>query len=363
MEFTTPKSDLLALLTRAAPIAASKSAQPILSCVLLEASDASLVVSASDLMSSITGRAPAEVKTPGILALPARDLLERIRALPEGPIVLSGDAGSVTLKAPGSSRRFKLPAAPADDYPPIPTPDGDAHEIPTATLADLIDHVSHAISTDETRAHINSMLVEHEAGVLRAVATDGHRLAMREVDCEGKVPTLLIPLKAVREVRKLCEVGEVFAVRESKGSAFFEVGGVTFGTRLTASTFPPWRQVVPTKWPSTFRVGGAQLADAIRAVSLASDDKSGQRVALDVGRDRVRLSASGADRGEATDEVSGELDGPAVKIAASAAYLLDAIKAAGGEDVAIGMAGEVDPIVVKAVGDGTKSVQVVMPMR
>ena len=212
MELTVPKKDLLKLVTRMQGVAERKSTMPVLSNVLLAVDGPSaLRVAATDLYLALVGRIPVEVSKGGSVAVPAKDLLERIRMMPEGPIHLaSRDNATTTIKAAGSARRYTLRGMPGDDFPPLPAPaEGSpslALDVEVLAGADREDALL-SISSDETRAHLNSALFEWDGDLVRMVTTDGHRLSKMEVKVTGRQAsaTMLIPLKAIQELRRLCD--------------------------------------------------------------------------------------------------------------------------------------------------------------
>ncbi len=177
-----------------------------------------LRVAATDLYLSVSGQVSAEVTTSGTVAVPAKDLFDRIKAMPEGPIQLvSKDAAHTTIQAVGSPRRYTIHGMPGTDFPalPKPAPDAPTLELPVDVLATLIARTHFSISTDETRAHVNSALFEWTGDRVRMVTTDGHRLSKMEVTVPGAsaTATMLIPLKAVMELR-----GSLRRVTQAKSS-------------------------------------------------------------------------------------------------------------------------------------------------
>src|SRR5215468_945194 len=211
MELTVAKKDLLRLVTRTQGVAERKSTMPVLSNVLLAVDGPNaLRVAATDLYLALFGKVPAEVSKGGSVAVPAKDLFERVKMMPEGPIHLATqDNASTTLKASGTARRYTLRGMPGDDFPPLPQP---AEGSPTLALdvevlSELIAKTHFSISTDETRAHLNSALFEWDGDVVRMVTTDGHRLSKVDVKVPGRqaASTMLIPLKAIHELSRLCE--------------------------------------------------------------------------------------------------------------------------------------------------------------
>ena len=265
MEITVAKKDLLKLVSRMQGVAERKSTMPVLSNVLLAVDGPNaLRLAATDLYLAISGKIPAEVSKGGSVAVPAKDLLERVKMMPDGPIhIATQDNATTTLKATGSARRYTLRGMPGDDFPPLPTPSegAPALALDVAVLQELIAKTYFSISSDETRAHLNSALFEWDGDTVRMVTTDGHRLSKMEVKVAGRqaTATMLIPLKAIHELRRLCE--EVLSeskadgntnkeppqllITQSGSSAFFQGGGTTFSMKLVDAQFPPYSQVIP----------------------------------------------------------------------------------------------------------------------
>src|ERR1700757_4983313 len=211
MELTATKKDLLKLVTRMQGVAERKSPMPFLSNVLLAVDGPSaLRIAATDLYLALVGRVTVDVSKGGSVAVSAKDLLERVRMMPEGPIYLaSQDNATTTIKAAGSARRYTLRGMPGDDFPPLPAPSegSPSLSLEVDALQELIAKTHFSISTDETRAHLNSALFEWDGDVVRMVTTDGHRLAKMEMKGSGRkaAAPMLMRRKAIQELRRLCD--------------------------------------------------------------------------------------------------------------------------------------------------------------
>ncbi len=382
MELTVPKKDLLRLVTRMQGVAERKSTMPVLSNVLLAVDGPSaLRMSATDLYLALVGRVTVDVSKGGSIAVSAKDLLERVRMMPDGPIHLAtGDNSSTTIKAAGSARRYTLRGMPGDDFPPltVPTEGSPSLALDASVVQELIAKTHFSISTDETRAHLNSALFEWDGDVVRMVTTDGHRLSKMEVKVSGRQAsaTMLIPLKAIQELRRLCD--EILSdgkesskdaagkpaglqITQSGSSAFFQGGGMSFAVRLVDAQFPPYAQVIPQQSEKVVRAPRAAFADALRAVSVAASERTGGvRLSL-VGR-TMRISTESPESGEGFDEVPVEYAGPNMTIGFNAKYFLDVLAALDEDDVHLGLGGELDPAVIRPVGE-RQFLAVVMPMR
>jgi DNA polymerase-3 subunit beta len=376
MELTVAKKDLLKLVGRMQGVAERKSTMPVLSNVLLSVDGPSaLRVGATDLYLALVGRVTADVSKGGSVAIPAKDFLERIRMMPEGPIhIASQDNASTTMKAAGSARRFTLRGMPGDDFPPLPAPAEGAPSLALEVdvLQQLIANTHFSISTDETRAHLNSALFEWDGDVVRMVTTDGHRLSKMEVKISGRQAsaTMLIPLKAIQELRRICEdiLGEgtketkpQLQIAQSGSSAFFQGGGMSFAVRLVDAQFPPYSQVIPQQSEKIVRLPRAPFAEALRAVSVAASERTGG-VKLTLTRGTMRITTESPESGEGFDEVPVEYAGANMTIGFNAKYFLDVLASLDEDEIQLGLGGELDPAVVKPIG-ARQFLAVVMPMR
>jgi DNA polymerase-3 subunit beta len=379
MHVVVSKKDLLRVLGRCQGVADKKSTMPVLGNVLLEVTSTNeLRLAATDLFVSVSGKIPAKIESGGSIALGARELFDRVRMMPEGQISLQVTGTQAVIRAVGSARRFTLHGVPGEEFPSLPTADAKAQvaTLDVITLASLISATHFSISTDETRLHLNSALFEWDNDRVRMVTTDGHRLSKLEVVVKGKheSATMLIPLKGVQELRRLCEEAlgdgkdaadssEIKMV-QSGPNAFFEVAGFSFSVKLVDAQFPPYQQVIPEHSDRVVRAQRAALTDALRAVSVAASDRTGG-VKLTLGGGKIRFESESPDSGEGFDEVPSDYQGPEVTVGFNARYFLDVLGAITDEDITLGISGELDPAVIKPAGDSAnKNYQaVIMPMR
>lgn len=305
------------------------------------------------------------------MALSAKDLLDRVKMMPDGPLTLSvaeDNSFQTTLKAKGSARRYTLRGMPGADFPPLPQPAEGAPSlsIAPAALLKLLETTQFAISTDVTRAHLNSALFEWSGTGLRMVTTDGHRLAKSDVQVDGTAElTMLLPLKAIQELRRICEgegAGAPLELTQSGSSAFFKAGAFTFVTRLVDATFPPYMQVIPkTTTHTVASIPRETFAGALRAVAVAADGGTGG-VKLAFGKGALRITSQSPETGEGADELPIEYAGPPIVAGFRAQYILDVLGALDEESITIGISGDLDPMVIKPVSN-RDFVAVVMPMR
>jgi DNA polymerase-3 subunit beta len=382
MQVVVSKKDLLKVLSRCQGVADKKSTMPVLGNVLLEVKGPDrLRVAATDLYLAMSTTLQADVQAGGSVAVGARDLLERVRMMPDGPLAISVSANSATtIRAVGSARRFTLHGVPGDEFPTLPEPDPNAPvlTLDARALSRLIASTYFSISTDDTRLHLNSALFEWDGEHVRMVTTDGHRLSKMEMLVRGKhaSTTLLIPLKGVLELKRLCDetageakgesgndVSEIKIVQGGP-NAFFELEGLRFSVKLVDAQFPPYQQVIPERSEHSVRAPRLQLADALRAVSVAASDRTGG-IKLSLSAGKMRFESESPESGEGFDEVAVDYDGVEITVGFNARYFLDLLGAIEDDEVVLGISGELDPAVVRpstASGNSTY-LAVVMPMR
>lgn len=371
VDLTVAKKDLLRLANRATGVADKKNTMPVLACVLLEA-DEGLTVKATDLHQSVRGTVTAEVRRKGSVAVNARDLQARISAMPDGPVLVSADDKRVTLKAAGTARRYTMDLVPASEYPALPDPPEEAQRLDVSAerLRRLVGAVKHAISQDDTRANLNSMLLLWTHDKITTVATDGHRLAKCEHAhaCESSA-RLLIPLKAVAEIERLAsEVrgaeSTIVQLVASERELFVEAGGVTFSTKLVEASFPSYDKVIPKQTKKRARIPRAATLDAVKAVKLAANDRTGG-VKLTFAPGVLTITGESPTSGDGADEVAIDYDGPEVTVGVNGKYVEDLFPVADAtDDLDVSLGGDLDPLRFDPSGvEGENFTAIIMPMR
>jgi DNA polymerase-3 subunit beta len=238
-------------------------------------------------------------------------------------------------------------------------------------LARLIQRTIFSVSPDETRVHVNSALFEWSGDSVRMVTTDGHRLSKAE---ESGIPTsaqatMLIPLRALHELRRLCDEAKGegrsnITISQAGANAFFSVGDTQFSVKLVDATFPPYKQVIPQSSAHSVTAPRHTFGDALKAVSLASSDRTGA-VKLSLAQGVLRITSESPESGNGFDEISVDYSGPDLVIGFNAKYFQDVLGALDAEQVVLSLSGELDPAVLTpATGaEGSSFVGVIMPMR
>ncbi|MHA1599994.1 MAG: DNA polymerase III subunit beta, partial [Alphaproteobacteria bacterium] len=311
------------------------------------------------------------VATAGATTAPAHTLYDIVRKLPEGAqveISSSGDGAQMTVKAGRSV--FTLATLPKEDFPTMGAVDLP-HEfsMASADLRNLIDRTRFAISTEETRYYLNGIYMHatETDGVpcLRAVATDGHRLARFEMPLpEGAsgLPGVIIPRKAVVELRKLIEETEdPISLSLSDTKVRFAFGPAVLTSKLIDGTFPDYQRVIPEGNDKVVEVDCRVFAQAVDRVSTISSEKS-RAVKLVIENGGITLSASSPENGTATEEIEISYNGPSVEIGFNSRYLLDIAQQIEGESAEITLADAASPTIIRDRADSS-ALYVIMPMR
>ena len=369
MKMTIERAVLLKSLGHVQSVVERRNTIPILSNVKLEAGDGSVRLNATDMDLDIVEEAVADVTTPGATTVSAHTLYDIVRKLPDGAQVnIDGGGGQVILSAGRS--RFTLASLSIDEFPVL-----SGGELPhqftvaAAELRGLIDRTRFAISTEETRYYLNGIYL-HQADrdgttLLRAVATDGHRLASVEIPLPSGadgMPGVIVPRKAVAELRKLIdESGDEVAVSLSESKIRFAFDNVVLISKLIDGSFPDYQRVIPEGNDKVMEVNCGGFAEAVDRVSAISSEKS-RAIKLSLEGGTLVLSASSPEHGSATEELEVVYDGDLLEIGFNSGYLLDVTRRIEGETARFTMADSASPTVMQETDDAS-ALYVLMPMR
>ncbi|MFK8002471.1 MAG: DNA polymerase III subunit beta [Polyangiales bacterium] len=373
MEFIIRQRDFLRGLARTHAVADRKNSMAILSNILLSAEGSGrLRLAATDLYLGVSAVADAEIKKPGSITIAARTLFDIVKAMPDGDIHWTVGENQASTLVQGKIR-YTIPGLPGDDFPPLPNPgDADFVSVDAALVGELIALTSYSMSSDDTRPHLAGTLFEGDGKVLRMVTTDGHRLSKAEVNVEGGMNyAMLVPHKGINELKRVIDdtKGSRSADRPPQveiataaGNAFFRRDDLLLSVKLADEQFPPYDKVIPQKQTKRVVALRSRLLDALKRISLVASDKSGG-VQLHVDSGFLRIQSQNPDVGEGAEEVEVDYAGDPVSIGFNARYLMDALSSLPHDEVALELSGELDPGVIRPVGDGMDFVGVIMPMR
>ncbi|HUC64895.1 MAG TPA: DNA polymerase III subunit beta [Stellaceae bacterium] len=371
MKLTIERAALLRALGHVQSVVERRNTIPILSNVLLRAESGELALSATDMDLEIVASVAAQSARKGATTAPAHTLYDIVRKLREGAQVeldSAGDKGALTLRSGRST--FTLACLPPEDYP-LMTGGDLAHSftLSAADLKRLIDRTRFAISTEETRYYLNGIFLHaaksNEVPMLRAVATDGHRLARMEIPLpEGAagMPGVIVPRKTVTELRKLIdEVEQDVQIALSDTKIRFSFGAAVLTSKLIDGTFPDYDRVIPSGNDKILEVQCKEFAEAVDRVSTISTEKS-RAVKLTIERGSLMLSATSPENGTATEEIEVRYNASPLEIGFNSRYLLDITEQIEGEGARFAMADAASPTVVRDTADAS-ALYVLMPMR
>ncbi|MEJ2435459.1 MAG: DNA polymerase III subunit beta [Pseudolabrys sp.] len=371
MKVTVERAELLKSLGHVHRVVERRNTIPILANVLIKADKGSLSLKATDLDLEVTDSVAAEVAPGGATTVPAHMIYDIVRKLPDGAqIVLEGSGDRAVLSIRAGRSRFTLQTLPESDFPDLaPGEMSHSFKLPAADLKRLIDKTQFAISTEETRYYLNGIYL-HTAGTdsaatLRAVATDGHRLAQCELPLpEGAagMPGIIVPRKTVGEVQRLIENGEgEGAVELSAGKIRFTIGNVVLTSKLIDGTFPDYARVIPANNDKILTVDNKDFEAAVDRVSTVSSER-GRAVKLSITGGRLVLSVTNPDSGSATEELEVDYDAEPIDIGFNSRYLLDIAAQIEGEVAVLKLADPGSPMLIQDK-DAKGALYVLMPMR
>jgi DNA polymerase-3 subunit beta len=371
MRLVIERTELLRALGHVTSVVERRTTIPILSNVMLKASSSKLELKATDLEREVVEGAPADVSQPGALSVPAHILHEIVRKLPDGAQVeFVRDAERERLALASGHARFALQTLPADDFPDLGAGEmSHSFGIAASDLKRLLDKTRFAISTEETRYYLNGVYLHTAAqngtSMLRAVATDGHRLAQVELPCpagaEG-MPAVIVPRKTVHELHRLLEDTDAeVRVSVSPTKVRFELGGVSFTSKLIDGTFPEYTRVIPRNNDKELRVSNAEFMSAVDRVSTIASER-GRAVKLNLAQNKLVLTVNNPEGGSATEELGADYAAAPLEIGFNARYLLDIAGELEGSEAVFRLADPGSPTMVTDAGD-PHALYVLMPMR
>ncbi|HET8732695.1 MAG TPA: DNA polymerase III subunit beta [Anaeromyxobacteraceae bacterium] len=374
MELKIGAQELARALGRSQGIVEKKSTMPILSHVLLEAKKGGMLhVSATDLDLSVSSEHPCDVQKEGALAVPAKQLFEIVRALPEPEVTLK-KAGNNYLEVRCGPSEFRIVGLPAEDFPALPRFEKVPFvDVTPAELLEQIDRTSFAASTDETRYNLNGVFFEPKGPVLTMGATDGHRLALSEKPLAGDYALkrgVILPRKGLHELKKLLSESVDAAAEKpetklgfAENSAVYRRPGVVLAMRLIEGMFPDYKQVIPKQGEKIVKVGRLRLLETLRRVSILASDKA-HAVKLELSAGVLKVLSQNPDLGDAKEEVPVEYAGEPLKIGFNARYIMDVLQVLRSNEIVFELADDLSPGVLRGGEEADQGfTAVVMPMR
>jgi len=364
MKISATREQILGPLQSVIGVVERRQTMPILSNVLLAARNDRLSITGTDLEVELVATGDAKVAQAGDITLPGRKLLDIFRALPDGTqVTLSSDADRVTIR--GGRSKFTLSSLAAAEFPVVD--EINARQVLTVSQSEfrrLIDKTHFSMAQQDVRYYLNGMLLEAEGSHLRAVATDGHRLALCEMELEEKVKEkqqVILPRKGVLELqRTLATEGTIdFTIGTNHIRA--QIGDIRFTSKLIDGRFPEYGRVIPSNPNRIVDADRELLRQALQRTAILSNEKY-RGIRLTAKPNLLVLQAHNPEQEQAEDEIEVSYDSEEVEIGFNVNYLLDALAAVDSDRVRIGLTDSNSSCLISAT-DNTTARYVVMPMR
>ncbi len=371
MKFSIERAALLKTLGHVQSVVERRNTIAILSNIRMDAEADGLRITATDMDLEVVELVTAGVTMTGSTTVQAHTLYDIVRKLPDGAEILVEQAGDAdALKMASGRSRFTLPCLPVSDFPVMAAGEtGHRFRLAASDLRSLVDRTRFAISTEETRYYLNGIYL-HAAdldgvSMLRAVATDGHRLARFDLPLpEGAagMPGVIVPRKTVAEFRRLIdEVSDDIEVQLSETKIRFQFASAVLTSKLIDGTFPDYERVIPRHNDKRLQVDCRKFYEAVDRVSAISSEKS-RAVKIMIENGTLVLSATSPEQGSAVEELEATYDGDHLEIGFNSRYLLDIAEQIEGESAQLSLADAASPTILEEPGDGS-AIYVLMPMR
>jgi DNA polymerase III subunit beta len=371
MELVVKKNDLLRELQLFQGIVERKNTIPILANVLMEAKGNEIRMLATDLEVGLRSRCAATVEHPGSLTLPAKKLYEIVKALPETDVRITEDKNGVKVAADRFESRMQT--LPKEDFPAVPEASGTISAmLPRPAIREMVAKTQFAITGEDTRYFLNGALFILQPGTMSLVATDGHRLALVNVDrpkAAGKAKDAediraILPRKTLWELGKLLMDGDGdISYERGENHLFFEMGGRMLISRMIDGQFPAFERVIPKGNNKRIEFERERLTNAVKRVALLSNERS-RAVKFQLDKGKVEVTSSSPEFGEAREVLPVDYSDASMQICFNAQYVMDFLGAVDTDNVALELKDEVSQAVMKPVGaEGYDYTYVIMPMR
>jgi len=364
MKLSATRAQVLNPLQSVIGVVERRQTMPILANVLLSARGNRLAITGTDLEVELVAASEATVQQAGDITVPGRKLLDIFRALPDGANVTLATEGERVIVRAGRSR-FTLSSLPSAEYPVVDEINAQQTlTVPQAEFRRLIDKTHFSMAQQDVRYYLNGLLIEADGENLRAVATDGHRLAICDCPLEGANSTaqqVIVPRKGVLELQRLLGAEGHIELAIGSNHIRAQIGDVRFTSKLIDGRFPEYGRVIPASPSRVIEADREALRQALQRTAILSNEKY-RGVRLTVKPDLLTIQAHNPEQEEAEDQIEVSYRGEEVEIGFNVNYLLDALGAIDGDKVQIGLGDSNSSCLIRA--DATSTARyVVMPMR
>ncbi len=366
MKLSTRREALLAQLQTVTRAASTRSAVQALSGVLVQARGGSIELRATDMEIGLRVPLDGEIAREGAVVLPARLVVDVVRALPGDSVSLELRAAEQDVELVAGSATFHIRTLRLEDFPPFPEAEGDQRvQVPAAAFVETVGKVARSASRDETRPVLTGILVSAANDELRMVATDSYRLSVKETRLESALEGAFeanVPARALQELTRIAtQAGaEALSVAVRTNQVVFEAGGIVLSSRLIDGQFPNHRQLLPDAFEHELQLAGNEITDVVRRISLMAQKNAPLRLAFSEGE--LTVSARTPDVGEARETVPVPFQGEPFEIGFNPDFLRDGLEGVDSGDVLMKLISPLRPGLIEAA-DGSGFVYLLMPIR
>jgi DNA polymerase III subunit beta len=357
---------LLAQLQTVSRVASTRSAIQALSGVQLSAQQSGCELRATDMDVGLRVPLQAEVTRDGTVVLPARLMLDVVRSLPASAVSLELRSAEQDVEVVSGNARFHIRTLRGDDFPPFPEPEPDSSvEVPAEAFVSTAQKVAGSASRDETRPVLTGILVSASERELRMVATDSYRLSVKETTLETPLSSgfeVNVPARALQELARLVTHAEdqSLSISVRQNQVLFTLGRVVLSSRLIDGQFPNYRQLLPETFEHELRLGGGELTDVVRRISLLAQKNAPLRLAFAPGE--LTVSAQTPDVGEALESLPVAFQGEPLEIGFNPEFLRAGLEAVDEGDVLLKLISPLRPGLIEAA-DESRFRYLIMPIR
>lgn len=364
MKFSIPREALLAPIAQVVNVVERRQTLPVLANFLIEAVEDGLRITGTDMEVELIARAKAEVAQTGSITVPARKLVDICRALPEG-VQVNVQRNQDKLALHAGRSRFTLATLPASEFPASDQAESLAtYQVSQGRLRWLVDKTSFAMAHQDVRHYLNGLLLEFRDGMVRAVATDGHRLGLSEIEApiSGEPRSLIVPRKGILELNRVLEDSdELLNVVVGQGFLRVDRGRIVMTTKLIDGRFPDYDAVIPMATDQALVADRGAFVDALHRAAILSNEKY-RGVRLEMTPGLLRIVAHNPQQEEATDEIEAEHTYENLRVGFNVNYLLDALGSIDGDQVRLALRDANSSCLITAT-DSESVRQVVMPLK
>ncbi len=364
MKLSAAREVLLKPLQAVIGVVERRQTMPILSNVLLVAKNGQLAITATDLEVELVASAEVDVESGGEITVSGRKLLDICRALPEGAGVTVNASAEKLFVRSGRSK-FSLATLPAAEFPTVEDiKAGQTITVPQEVLAKLIEKTHFSMAQQDVRYYLNGMLLETGGQHLRAVATDGHRLALSQAELDGPPldeQQVIVPRKGVLELQRLIGGDGELDIELGSNHVRIQLEGIRFTSKLIDGRFPEYERVIPQESSNEMMADRTLLKGALQRTAILSNEKY-RGIRLIIRENGVVLQAHNPEQEEAEEELEVSYSGEDIEIGFNVNYLLDALGAVEGDEITLSVQDSNSSCLIRQPGmDDCKFV--VMPMR